>query len=102
MNAIYQFAGDTTVVTQISNKDQSEYRKETAGLVSSCNENKLCLNVGKTKELIIDFRKKGGEHALIYINGQEIERMDSVKFLGVTISDKLSTVKKAQQGLFFL
>eukprot|EP00061_Rhincodon_typus_P006965 g28141.t1 len=35
----------------------------------------------KTKELIIDFRKKGREHALIYINGTQVERVESAKFL---------------------
>eukprot|EP00061_Rhincodon_typus_P010663 g35136.t1 len=62
----------------------------------------------KTKELIIDFRKKG-EHAPIYINGTQVERVESVKFLEVAITDNLSwtshvdvTVKKAQQCLFFL
>eukprot|EP00061_Rhincodon_typus_P014133 g40971.t1 len=63
----------------------------------------------KTKELIIDFRKKGGEHPPIYINGAEFQWVLSVKFLGVTITDDLSwtshvdaTAKKAQQHLFFL
>eukprot|EP00061_Rhincodon_typus_P015015 g42454.t1 len=53
--------------------------------------------------------KKGGQHALIYINGTEVKRVESVKFLRVTITDNLSwtshvdvTVKKAQQHLFFL
>eukprot|EP00061_Rhincodon_typus_P008163 g30543.t1 len=41
----------------------------------------------KTKELIINFRKKEGEHAPIYINGTEVERVKSVKFLGVTITN---------------
>eukprot|EP00061_Rhincodon_typus_P000960 g13288.t1 len=74
-----------------------------------CNENNLSLDVGKTKELIINFRKKGGEHAPIYINGTEVERVESIKFLGVTITNNLSwtshidaTVKKTQQRLFFL
>eukprot|EP00061_Rhincodon_typus_P000888 g13096.t1 len=69
----------------------------------------MCLNVGKTKELIIDFRKKAGEPAPIYINGTVVERGKSIKFLGVTITDNLSwtshvdaTVKKAQQHLLFL
>eukprot|EP00061_Rhincodon_typus_P014927 g42315.t1 len=35
-------------------------------------------------------RKKGGEHARIYINGTEVERVESVKFLGVTITNNLS------------
>eukprot|EP00061_Rhincodon_typus_P005561 g25209.t1 len=74
-----------------------------------CNENALSLNVRKTKELISDFRKKGGEHAPIYINGTEVERVKSIEFLGVTIANNLpwtspvdTTVKKAQQRPFFL
>eukprot|EP00061_Rhincodon_typus_P006161 g26502.t1 len=74
-----------------------------------CNENNLSLNVDKTKELI-DFRKKGGgEHAPIYINETEVEKVKNIKFLGVTITVNLSwtshinvKVKKAQQHLFFL
>eukprot|EP00061_Rhincodon_typus_P000792 g12762.t1 len=73
------------------------------------NENNLSLNVSKTKELIIGFRKEGGEHALIFINGTEVERVEAVKFVGMTIPDNLSwisqvdaMVKKAQQRLFFL
>eukprot|EP00061_Rhincodon_typus_P003728 g20830.t1 len=74
-----------------------------------CNENNLSLNVSKTKELIIDIRKKGGEHAPNYINGTEVERVKSIKFLRVMISNDLPwtshidvMVKKAQQCLFFL
>eukprot|EP00061_Rhincodon_typus_P002240 g16969.t1 len=69
----------------------------------------IALNVGKTKELIINFRKKGGEHAPIYIKGTEVERMNRIQFLGVTITNHLSwtshvdvTVKKAEKCLFFL
>eukprot|EP00061_Rhincodon_typus_P013967 g40687.t1 len=31
--------------------------------------------------------KKGGEHDPIYINGTEVERVENVKFLGVTITN---------------
>eukprot|EP00061_Rhincodon_typus_P008972 g32058.t1 len=41
----------------------------------------------KTKELTIDFRKEGGEHPPIYINGTEVEKVNSVKFLGVAITN---------------
>eukprot|EP00061_Rhincodon_typus_P013056 g39190.t1 len=109
MNAIYKFADNTTVVGLIFNNNESKYRREIEGLVMWSNENNLSLNVSKTKELIINFRKKGGEHALIYINRTEVERVKSIQFLGVTITDELSwtshidaTVKKAQQRLFFL
>eukprot|EP00061_Rhincodon_typus_P007493 g29244.t1 len=49
------------------------------------------------------------EHAPIYINGIEVMRVKSIRFLRVTITKDLSwtfqvnaTVKKAQQHLFFL
>eukprot|EP00061_Rhincodon_typus_P003637 g20573.t1 len=105
MNAIYKFTANTTVVECISNNDKSKNRSEIEGLVTCCN---LSLNVSKTKGLIINFRKNGGEYAPININGTEVERVESIKFLGVTITDKLSwtsqtvTVKKTQQCLFFL
>jgi hypothetical protein len=69
-----------------------------------CQENNLALNVDKTKELIVDFRKQQREHAPIHINGTAVEIF---KFLGVHITDYLkwsthtdSVVKKAQQRLF--
>eukprot|EP00061_Rhincodon_typus_P007724 g29710.t1 len=40
-------------------------RQEIEGMVMWSNANNLSLNIGKTKELIINFRKKGGEHAPI-------------------------------------
>eukprot|EP00061_Rhincodon_typus_P011306 g36221.t1 len=62
----------------------------------------------KTEELIIDFRKQGGRHTLIHINGAGVERFHCLKFLRVMITNNLSwsthidvTVKKAQQQLFF-
>eukprot|EP00061_Rhincodon_typus_P018147 g47200.t1 len=62
---------------------------------------------GKTNELIIDFRKKGGR-APIYISA-EVERIKNIKFLGMIMTSNLSSsshvdvmVKKAQQCLFFL
>eukprot|EP00061_Rhincodon_typus_P009056 g32232.t1 len=74
-----------------------------------CNENNLARNISETKELIINFRKKEGQHTPIYVNGTEVERVKRVKFLRVTITDDLSwtphvnvTVKKAQQRFFFL
>eukprot|EP00061_Rhincodon_typus_P011019 g35720.t1 len=95
MNVIYKFTDDTTVVGQIPNNDESKYRREIGGLVTRCNENNLSLNVGKTKEVIIDLRKKGGEHASIYVNGTEVERVKSIKFLRVTITNNLSWASHA-------
>jgi hypothetical protein len=74
-----------------------------------CPENNLSLNVNKTKEMIMDFRKQQREHPPIHIKGTAVEKVESFKFLGVHITDKLkwsthtdSVVKKAQQCLFNL
>ena len=72
-NSIFKFADDTTVVGRISNNDETEYRNEIENLVNWCGNNNLSLNVNKMKEMVIDFRKCKGEHAPVYINGDEVE-----------------------------
>jgi hypothetical protein len=72
-----------------------------------CQENNHSLNINKTKELIVDFRKQQREHSPIHIDGTAVEKMECFKFLGIHITDKLkwsthadTVVKKAQQSLF--
>ena len=67
-----------------------------------CQKNNLTLNVNKTKEMIVYFRKQQREQPPIYIDRTVVERVESFKFLGVHIMDKLnlsthtdSVVKKA-------
>ena len=48
-----------------------------------CQDNNLSLNVGKTKELIVDYRKRRAEQASINIGRPVVERGESFKFLGV-------------------
>jgi hypothetical protein len=71
-----------------------------------CQDNNLSLNVIKTKEMIVDYRKRRTEHAPILIDGPVVEQVESFKFLGVHIN-KLewskhtkTVVKRAQQSLF--
>uniref|UniRef100_A0A8C7KLB1 Alkylated DNA repair protein AlkB homologue 8 N-terminal domain-containing protein n=1 Tax=Oncorhynchus kisutch TaxID=8019 RepID=A0A8C7KLB1_ONCKI len=108
-NSIIKFADDTTVVGLITNNDETAYREEVRALGVWCQENNLTLNVNKTKEMIVDFRKQQREHPPIHIDGTVVERVASFKFLGIHITDKLnwsthtdSIVKKAQQRLFNL
>ncbi|KAK3536026.1 hypothetical protein QTP70_025280, partial [Hemibagrus guttatus] len=66
------------------------YREEIQCLSAWCSMNNLTLNAMKTKELIVDFRKSSSSrHSPIYINGSEVERVSSFKFLGVHISEDL-------------
>ena len=74
-----------------------------------CQDNNLSLNVSKTKEMIVDYRKRRTEHAPILIDRAVVEQVENFKFLGVHITNKLSwskhtkTVRKrARQSLFSL
>lgn len=63
------------------------------------------LNVEKTKEVVVDFRRVHTQHAPLTINGATVERVSSTKFLGVHITEDLWTnntatlAKKAQKSL---
>ncbi len=106
--SIIKFADDTVVLGLISNNDETAYLDEVERLTSWCQDNCLSLNVSKTKELIVDFRKR---HLLPYtplmISGTPVE--SSFKYLGVNISEDLTwtthiqtQVKKARQRLYHL
>eukprot|EP00061_Rhincodon_typus_P007097 g28433.t1 len=81
--------------------------------IDNCTSSTITLNTGHPQGYILSpllySLKKGGEHAPIHINGTEVERGESIKFLGVAITDDLpwtshidATAKMAQQRLFFL
>ena len=48
----------TQVVGLITDNDEMAYREEVRELAVWCQDNNLSLNVIKTKELIVDYRKK--------------------------------------------
>ncbi|KAK1801367.1 hypothetical protein P4O66_023040, partial [Electrophorus voltai] len=107
-NHIIKFTDDTTVVGLI-NKDESAYREEVRELVSWCKVNNLYLNVDKTKEMVVDFRRARRDHSPLAIKGSSVEIIKNIKFLGVHIAENLtwtlntnSITKRAQQRLYFL
>ena len=69
---VLKFADDTTVIGLITNSDESEYRDQVNKLISWCNDNNLELNVNKTKEMIVDFRRKKSPSPLV-IDGRTVE-----------------------------
>ena len=106
-NTIIKFTDDTTVVGLITDNDETAYMEEVRDLAVWCQDNNLSLNVIKTKEMIVDYRKRKTEHAPILIDGAEVEQVESFKFLGVHITNKLTwskhtktVAKRAQQKLF--
>ncbi len=83
-NHIINFADDTTVVGLISNNDETHYREEVAQLAEWCGVNNLSLNVEKTKEVVMDFRRRNSsDHPPLTIDSSTVERVSSTKFLGV-------------------
>ncbi len=106
-NVIVKFADDTTVIGLIT--DKTAYREEVSTLTKWCQENHLSLNIDKTKELVVDYRRQSREHTPITIDKTPVERVTSFKFLGVHITEDLTwsahtdaVLKKAHQRLFFL
>ena len=61
-NSIIKFADNPTVVGLINNNDETAYRKDVRALGVWGQENNLTLNVNKTKEMIVDFRKQQSKH----------------------------------------
>ncbi len=108
--SIVKFADDTVVLGLINNGDEAAYLDEVERLTSWCQDNCLSLNVSKTKELIVDFRKRQQQpYTPLMISGTPVERVSSFKYLGVNISEDLTwtthiqtQVKKARQRLYHL
>ncbi len=98
------------VLGLVSNNDEAAYLDEVERLTSWCQDNCLSLNVSKTKELIVDFRKRQQQpYTPLMISGTPVERVSSFKYLGVNISEDLTwtahiqtQIKKARQRLYHL
>ncbi len=108
--SIIKFADNTVVLGLINNNDEAAYLDEVERLTSWCQDNCLSMNVSKTKELIVDFRKRQQRpYTALMISGTPVERVSSFKYLGVNISEDLTwtthmqtQVKKARQRLYHL
>ncbi|KAI3362131.1 hypothetical protein L3Q82_012460 [Scortum barcoo] len=107
---IMKFADDTAVVGRIANNDESDYRQEMEHLEGWCRQNNLCINVKKTKEMIVDFRR--GRHLPLPCTSEGLRWKWSpasgtwvYPFLtdDLTWSNNTSClIRKAHQRLYFL
>jgi hypothetical protein len=102
---LYSFFTHDCVARHDSNtcklNDDETACREIRDLAGWCQNNNLSLNVIKTKEMIVEYRKMRTEHALILIYGATVEQVD------VHITNKLewskhtkTVVNSAQQSLF--
>lgn len=81
---IVKLADDTAIVGLIKDNNESAYMEEVRQLTTWCRHHNHSLNVDKTKEVLIDFRRE--QHATLLIDGTAVE-----KYLGVHIVNDLTS-----------
>ncbi|KAI4887111.1 hypothetical protein NFI96_003141 [Prochilodus magdalenae] len=104
-----KFSDDTAIVGCVRNGQEREYRSLVEDFVEWCTTNHLRMNITKTKELCIDFRRSRPSQQPISIKGVNVEVVRSYKYLGVHLDERLDwsvntdiVYKKAQSRLYFL
>ena len=103
-----KFSDDTSLTGLITTSENS-YRCAVEKLVGWCNDNHVLLNVSKTKEIVVDFRRDPPPPRPLVINGEEVEIVGEYKYLGSIIDCKLDwspnalvLLKKGNQPLYFM
>ncbi|KAI3362414.1 hypothetical protein L3Q82_012711 [Scortum barcoo] len=108
---LQKFSDDSAVVVGlITDGDDREYRGLIQDFADWCLRNNLQINAGKTKELVVDFRRRRhSPPAPVSIQGTDIDTVKSYKYLGVHLNDSLdwsdntnALVKKGNSRLFLL
>ncbi|TWW81868.1 hypothetical protein D4764_01G0016830 [Takifugu flavidus] len=106
---LQKYSDDTVIVGCVENGQEDEYRDLVESFVRWSRENLLQLNVTKTKEMVVDFRKSKSPPSPVCISGKEVELVPSYRFLGVQLDNKLewstntdAVYKKAMSRLYFL
>ena len=109
-NKLLKFADDLSILGLIDcGCDESNYRGNISSFTTWCEDHCLSLNVKKTKELVIDFRIQKNPLSPLVIKDQEIEQVQTYKYLRVINDDKLNwqmhssaVCKKLNRRMFFL
>ena len=88
--SIIKFSDDTAIID--TSDSHTSYEREVEQFAGWCDRHGLDLNVGKTKEMVVDLKseKKKSTVNACMIKGQEVERVNVYKYLGTTIDSKLS------------
>ena len=74
------FSDDTALLSLLQGP-QSDHGSALTSFTEWCEDNHLDLNVIKTKELIIDFRKNSEDPIASIIHGEEVQIVDTYKYL---------------------
>ncbi|KAG2457828.1 RTJK polymerase, partial [Polypterus senegalus] len=86
---VQKFVDDTAIVGCNRHGQDEEYRNLIKDFVKWCNSNHLNLNTSKTEELVVDFRRPRPLLDPVIIRGDCVQRVQTYKYLGVQLDDKL-------------
>ena len=97
---IIQYADDTAVVSKHINEDtkKEELDQCVSKLVNYFNRHRLMVNIQKT-EYIIFSRKTSHTLSALEFEGQKIEPMKQVKYLGITLDENLTLHKQVNKTI---
>lgn len=98
-----------SVIVSLLSGDEQDHGPVLSEFVEWCDSCFLQLNVSKTKDMIIDFRRTPPPPTVTVIKGTAVELVETYKFLGVILDNTLcfeplvdTVSKKIQQRLYFL
>ncbi len=104
---IFKFADDSAIVSLLSDND-CQHGPVLEDFIVWCKRSFLNINISKTKEMIIDFRRKSPSVPPSLIDGQAVEVVHQYKYLGTIIDDELTfdantdaVCAKAHQRMYF-
>ena len=100
---------DDTALLSLLQGSESDHGEAPPAFVKWCDDNLLDLNVAKTKELIIYFRKNNDKPKASIIHDADVEIVDTYKYLGTVFNSQLkfeanteSIVKRGQQRIHLM
>lgn len=106
---VVKYADDTCIIGLITDRNENMYRTKVDDFVMWCKQMSLILNIKKTKEMIVDFRKKDNAILPLAIDQDDIEMVSNYKYLGTHIDKDFSwntntqtIVSKVNQRLYLL
>ena len=105
---IVKYADDSVIVSLLQG-NETGHGPVAQDFVDWCDRSFLHMNISKTKDMHIDFRKLPSAKELTSIKGQTVECVDNYKYLGTIIENKLNfetnceaVYKKGNQRLYCL
>ena len=103
----WKYVDDSTFAERVTSTESSELQDLVNVIYNWCEVNNMKLNIGKCKEMVIDFAREKHEFLPLTINNVGIERVKSARILGLSIQDDLKwnehvnhIVKKAGKRLY--